>query len=185
MLTADKWREFAATLPPEQRVQARELNHAYGASFLTKDAFFEAIRELTGKLPADNDSLPDGGMSTKNKPLLAYIAELKQSYKIGLLSNVASNWIRDHFLTSQEQKLFDAYILSYEVRMTKPDPRIFHLAAERLGVELGECLLVDDVERYGEAAKQVGMHFVHYQDFVQARAAIEHLLAAEHGPDKL
>jgi putative hydrolase of the HAD superfamily len=93
----------------------------------------------------DNESLL-GNEIVKNDVLLDYIRELKKSYKIGMLSNVANNWIRDYFLTEDEQALFDEMIMSFEVGMTKPDPRIFLLACDRLRVGPHEAVLVDDVE---------------------------------------
>lgn len=178
VLTADKWREFTATLQDEQREQAHELNRAYGGGFISKSEFLKAVEGLTGRIPQDIDDMLDNE-TAKNTELLAYIAELKPNYKIGLLSNIASNWIRDHFLSQEEQNLFDDFVFSYEVRMTKPDRRMFNLAAERLGVRPEECILIDDVERYCEAAKELGMYFVQYQDFAQAKSGIEKILASQ------
>jgi HAD superfamily hydrolase (TIGR01509 family) len=176
VLTTDKWREFTATLPPEQRDQARELNRAYGGAFIDKTEFLQAIYTLTGKLPEDIEETLDHNM-LKNKQLLRLIAELRPAYKIGLLSNVASNWIRDQFLTADEQKLFDDFVFSYEQKMTKPDARLFELAAQRLGVPVTDCVLVDDVERYCSAAGDLGMQAVLYRNFPQARADLMQLLA--------
>lgn len=176
VLTTDKWREFTATLPTGQREQTRELNRAYGGAFISKAEFLKAIYDLTGKLPEDiEDNLTNG--SFKNTELLELIAALKSSYKIGLLSNVASNWIRDQFLTIHEQKLFDDFVFSYEQKMTKPDARMFEMAAERLGVSVSDCVLVDDVERYCTAANDLGMQTVLYQNFSQTKNDLQRLLA--------
>lgn len=178
VLTTDRWKEFVATLPEAQCQEARELNRAYGGAHITKDDFRAAIHELTGRQPTDIDQLLDHETTTsKNTQLLDLISQLKSKYKIGLLSNVGSNWIRDRFLTADEQRLFNDFTLSYEVRMTKPDPRIFQLAAKRLEVPIESCLLVDDVEYYGEIASQLGMKFVLYQDFAQTKRDLEKLLA--------
>jgi putative hydrolase of the HAD superfamily len=58
---------------------------------------------------------------------------------------------------------FDASVFSCEVGISKPDPRIYEIACERLGVEPGECLFVGDgandelpgAERVGMAAVQL------------------------------
>jgi len=176
VLTTDSWKEFVGTLPMEKRHEARDLNHAFGSAAIDKAQFLKAIVELTGRQPEDIDSMLDNEMY-KNTELLDYIAQLKPKYKIGLLSNVASNWIRDRFLTPEEQALFDEFILSYEVGLTKPDKEIYKLSAECLGTEISECLLVDDVEYYGQAAQELGMKFVLYKNFGQAKAEIEAALA--------
>ncbi len=176
VLTADRWKEFVLTLPEAQRQPARELNRAYGSASLSKVEFLESVQQLTGKQPTDIDQLLDNE-STKNNDLLKLIASFKPRYKISLLSNVGSNWIRDRFLTLEEQHLFDDFTFSYQVRMTKPDPRMFELAAERLGVPVKDCVLVDDVEYYGDVARQLGMQFVLYQNFDQARTDLARILA--------
>jgi len=108
--------------------------------------------------------------------LITYIGSLKPDYKIGLLSNIASNWIRENLLTETEQLLFDQMIMSYEVKMTKPDPRIYHLSTERLGVDIQDCVFVDDIEHYCEAARQEGMQAVVYQNFEQMKAELAKIL---------
>lgn len=177
VLTADTWREFAATLPEAKRREASELNRQYGAAYLSKKDFLAALKTLTGKLPRDIDELLEHEI-TKNDALLEYIAKLKKTYKIGLLSNVGNNWIRNNFLSDKEQQLFDEFILSYEAKVVKPDPRIFKIAAERLGVEVKNCIMIDDVEYYCDIADSLGMKSVIYHDFVQAKAQIEDILAA-------
>ena len=178
VLTADTWREFVATLPEAKRREASELNRQYGAAYLSKSDFLSALKSLTGMLPQDIDELL-GHEITKNDALLEYIATLNKTYKIGLLSNVGNNWIRSNFLNAEEQLLFDEYILSYEVRVAKPDPQIFELAAERLGVKTSECIMVDDVEYFCGIADSLGMKSVIYHDFVQTKAQIDELLAAD------
>lgn len=175
VLTTDSWREFVAALPAAQRQRASDLNRAYGAAFIDKTEFLKSIKDLTGKKPTDIDKLLDEE-AYKNTELLEYIAALKPNYKISLLSNVASSWVRDKFLTPEERALFDDFLFSYEVRMAKPDPRIFRLAAERLGVLPAECVLVDDVESYCAVARELGMSIVLYKNFPQTKAELNKLL---------
>lgn len=175
VLTTDKWKEFVAALPPAQRTPASELNRAYGGAHITKEEFLQAIRDLTGKSPTDIDKTLDSD-TVKNTELLDYIVTLKPAFKICLLSNVASNWIRERFLTPAEQSLFDCFIFSYEVRLTKPDPQIFILAAERMEVEPKDCILVDDIERYCTVAEELGMKTVVYRDLAQTKADINRLI---------
>ena len=63
--------------------------------------------------------------------------------KIGLISNCLADtsklWPSTPFAP-----LFDTIVLSYEVGMMKPDPRIYRLACERLGVEPSDCLFIGD-----------------------------------------
>lgn len=175
VLTTDKWRDFVADLPHEQQESARSLNRAYGAAIIDEQAFLAQLEELTGFVPQQVHDLLDNE-DTKNTKLLGYIGELAQDYSIGLLSNVASNWIRSTLLTEAEQTYFDDMVFSYEVGMTKPDPRIYRLACQRLGVKPEDTVFIDDIPSYCEAAKQQGMQAIVYEDFASLKAQLETLL---------
>jgi putative hydrolase of the HAD superfamily len=177
VLTTDSWRAFVDSLPPDADIsRARELNHQYDAGLLNRQEFLVQIHELTGRTPVEVEKLLDSEVS-KNTALLEYIRTLKPRYAIGLLSNIASDWITRSFLTTEEQELFDEMILSYEVGMTKPDPRIFMLACERLRVGPHETVLVDDIESYCEAAAHEGLQTIVYRDFQQLKRELDDLLA--------
>lgn len=176
VLTADSWHEFRMSLPKEQQGPASDLNHQYGAGLIGKQEFLSAISEVTGKTEEFISGLIDNEDS-KNTVLLNYIAtKLKHHYKIGILSNVASNWIRDYFLTPDEQKLFDVMVFSFEEGTTKPDPRIYEMAADRLGVAPKECVYIDDIDRYAAAAENVGMKAITYKNFPQLNEELNEIL---------
>lgn len=176
VLTADPWHAFRLSLPKEQQREATDLMHQYSGGFIDQAGFVGQVAAITGQNPQDIEILLNDGKS-KNLPLLNYIGELKQKgYKIGLLSNIANNWIRDSFLTPDEQALFDEMIFSYEVGMTKPDARMFSLACERLGVEPEEAVMVDDIDSYCQAAKGEGLQAIVYENFTQFSGAIDSIL---------
>jgi putative hydrolase of the HAD superfamily len=176
VLTTDTWRAFLDSFPDgTDTSSARELNRQYDAGLITEQQFLEQVQAATGQLPKQVEDMASGDV-LKNTALIRYISELKANYKIGLLSNIATNWIRDSFLTADEQAFFDDMVFSHDVGMTKPDPRIFRLACQRLGVELNEAVLVDDVESYVLSAKVIGMEGVVYGDFSQCKHDLERLL---------
>lgn len=177
VLTTDTWRAFLDSLPETiDREPARQLNKAYDAGMIDKETFLEQVKEVTGRVPKQIESMLATEV-VKNTALLAYIKELKADYQIGLLSNVATPWITDSFLTPEEQALFDAMVFSFEVGMTKPDPRIFLLACERLRVAPKEAVLVDDIDRYCEAAKDEGLQAVVYHDLTQLKQDLNGILS--------
>lgn len=180
VLTADKWHEFVLGLPVQLREQADQLNRAYDAGLITLGEFLQHVQELTGHEPADITARLDV-QSGKNTQLLSYIATLKAKYQIGMLSNIGTNWIRDEFLTEAEQALFDDMVFSFQVHLSKPDPRIFEVAAQRLGVNPGACVLIDDVQQYCNVAKDLGMQAVVYNNFTQMQTELEKILASQPG----
>lgn len=177
VLTEDAWRAFCRTLPRgEVLAKAKELNRQYDSALITMEQFVEQIHEVTGqKIALVEDSI-NNPEPHKNLELLSYIEKLKSKYKIGLISNVGTNWIRDYFLSADEQKLFDSMIMSFEVGVTKPEPEIYKMAAEKLGVSPNHCAFVDDIPRYVEAAEAVGMSGVVYDDFDHFKTDLEKIL---------
>lgn len=79
------------------------------------------------------------------------------------------------------EDLVDEIIYSHECGMSKPDPGIYALACERLGVEPAQMVFLDDSEPCVEGARRAGIHAVLYQDNGQAVSDIEDLLAAAGG----
>ena len=175
VLTGDHWKEFVASLPPEQVEEARALNRAYDANILSKNEFLSAIESLTGNPPSYVESLLDKELS-KNSNLLSYITMLKNDYKIGLLSNIASDWVTAKFLSEDEQRLFDAMVFSYEIGASKPDTRAYKAICDKLEVDYADCVFVDDSEGYCIAARELGMQAILYKDFEQMKAELDKIL---------
>lgn len=79
--------------------------------------------------------------------------------KIAILSNVIQplvDYLRQHKMYDG----FDPLILSCEVGCAKPDPKIYQIAADRLGLKPEECIFVDDQERFLAPAKKLGMRTI-------------------------
>ena len=83
--------------------------------------------------------------------------------RVGLLSNCSSD-VPAVFAETALAPLLDDAVFSCSVALAKPDERIFHLAAKRLGVPPDRCLLVDDREENLEAARRVGMDVAPAED---------------------
>lgn len=76
--------------------------------------------------------------------------------KLGLLSNANRGWT-ERFRARGVADLFDDVVVSADVGLAKPDPAIFRLAAERLGVVPEACLMIDDQEQHVEGARAAGL----------------------------
>lgn len=89
---------------------------------------------------------------------------LRKLKSMGLGTAIISNCSSEEVKVLKESeiyKYFDEVILSYEVRMKKPDACIYEEAAKRLGIDLTECVFVGDGGSNELAgAKAVGMKAV-------------------------
>lgn len=82
----------------------------------------------------------------------------KQGYSLYYLSNFPLDTFEiiknDYFFF----RYFDGGIISSEVKLTKPDVKIFKFMLDKFSLEPGECLYVDDLEENVRSAKSVGMN---------------------------
>ncbi len=108
--------------------------------------------------------------------LVNYVRTLHKAYKTALLSNstsdlrqrIAEKW---HF-----EDAFDLMVISAEVGVAKPEPKIFRLALDKLGVPASEAAFVDDFQRNVEAARQVGMNAIRFESPQQVCEELGRLL---------
>ena len=114
----------------------------------------------------------------KNQTLLDYILQLKQSYKIGLLSNISPSGLEARFSKDELAGHFDAIAASGVIGYAKPEPQAYEIVAEMLGARLEECVMVDDREDYCNGARAVGMQAIQYIGFDQLKTDLAKLLQA-------
>lgn len=113
--------------------------------------------------------------SEKNDELLNFILEKRDQYKTAMLSNVSAV-IWNYYTPEQMEKYFDEVVLSYQEAIAKPDPRIYRLVCERLGVEPSECVFADDNEVNVDAANKIGMHGIVFTSNGDYFAKLEEIL---------
>lgn len=107
-------------------------------------------------------------------PMLALVDELRESYKIGLLSNTSVEYtsaVKDRGFWAH----FDDAVFSYKVGLRKPDPAIYRLAAERLGFPPEQLVFVDDLPANIEGAREVGMRGIVFENIGQLKEALKEL----------
>ncbi len=78
-------------------------------------------------------------------------------------------------LLGSEMAMFKALVLSFQVGAAKPEPEIFLEAARRLGVNPQQCVYVDDVEEYVEAAEKLGMRGIRFTSAQQLETDLKKL----------
>jgi putative hydrolase of the HAD superfamily len=119
-----------------------------------------------------------GGLAP-NEPMIALMAALRaEGYRMALLTNNVREWEPRWRAMAPVDDIFDVVVDSAFVGMRKPDPAIYRLTVERLGVPAAKCLFVDDLERNCEAACAAGMQAVHYRSPEQAIAEVRAALGA-------
>ncbi len=95
--------------------------------------------------------------------------------RTGLISNSWGLGIYDRAPTD----LFDVAVISGEVGLHKPQPEIYLLACERLEVEPGDAVFVDDLRENCAGAEAVGMTAILHRDPGKTVPELERLLGVE------
>ena len=177
VLATDGWlpfkqKYFADDAAKHER--ATELNHLVDAGLIAYQDFVTEIAALAAVTPGEVDHMMKGAVPDER--VFTYIrSALKSNYKIGLLSNIAEDWLRRMF-SDEDIELFDARALSFETGFTKPAPEAYEIIAERIGVAPENCVFIDDQERNVTAAREQGMQGIWYQNYESGIAELEQLL---------
>ena len=114
--------------------------------------------------------------------LVRFLQSLRPRYKIGILSNAWSDARTFHNARFKFDTWVDAAVYSAEVKLLKPDPRIYQLALAQLKLPAAACVFVDDKLANVQAAQALGMLGVWYQDTRQTIKDIQACLD-EHAAD--
>lgn len=114
-----------------------------------------------------------GGLEPDEEMIAAVRGARERGILTGLISNSWGLGIYERAPTD----LFDEAVISGEVGMHKPQPEIYLLACERLGVEPGEAIFVDDLRENCVGAEAVGMTAILHRSTPDTVAEIERRLA--------
>ena len=122
---------------------------------LTAEEFSEKFAPLLG-VSADNLVERLFGGISPDEPMLDAVRRSRQAgIKTGLISNSWGDGLA--YDPALMEELFDAVVISGDVGLHKPQPEIFYLGAERIGVAPEECVFVDDLRENCAGAEAVGM----------------------------
>jgi putative hydrolase of the HAD superfamily len=146
---------------------------------LGEDRFGERFGALLELAPARRAGLVDrmfGHIREEPAMTEALRRARAQGVRTGLISNSmgAGRYDRSTF-----PELFDGVVISGEVGMHKPQPEIFHLGCERVGLAPSECVFVDDLRENCEGAEAVGMTAVLHRGPPGTLQRLEDLLGVE------
>jgi epoxide hydrolase-like predicted phosphatase len=111
--------------------------------------------------------------------MLAYIRKLHQNYTSLLLTNFPSHLHEFLETVWYIEGAFDAIIASCDVKLLKPDPRMYQYALEKAGCEAAEAVFIDDREINVAGARSIGMHAILYRDRQQIMHDLDHFLLQE------
>jgi len=141
-----------------------ELIRRFDGGAVTPAAFHARVMEIAGAdIPYGEFYEIYNDIFSLNRPAVDVLARVKAAgYGALLLSNTDPErfaFVRRRF---PEIMFFDHYVLSYELKLLKPDPAIYLEAARRAGCVPSECVFIDDMEDNVKGAVEAGLAGVVY-----------------------
>lgn len=116
----------------------------------------------------------------RNERTLEWMKSLKaRGFKIGILTNMAPKFAREHFrpVFADFIALADAMVISGEEGLVKPQREIYDLLRERIGLQAAELCFVDDLEKNVAAAKAAGWNAIRFVSNDQVASDFERMIA--------
>lgn len=144
----------------------------------------EFVAHLAPALAVDPDRLLERMLADlRDEPVVVdAVQRLRQAgIRVCVLSNSWGTVPFNPYAPFELEKNYDATVISHEVGLRKPDVEIFALAVDKLGLEFDQCVFVDDVARYLETARSLGMGVVHATDPTHTAAALVDLFGMAEG----
>lgn len=147
---------------PVHAVELDNLTRQLDYGYMDKDEYCKQAGLIVGVSPDEIESILKSE-HTLNHPLISYIEkDLTPHYKIAMISNIGRGWIQNMFDDHLLNDVFEVVVQSGDEGVTKPHPQIFELAAERLGCEPAQCIIVDDLPENIAGADAAGMRGIVY-----------------------
>ena len=92
-----------------------------------------------------------------NQDMVRLIETLGAKYRIALLSNAQSDYLRKVFDREELDRLFSTKVVSGDIRITKPSCEIFEYLLEKMKIAASEAIFIDDNQKNVDAAISVGL----------------------------
>lgn len=109
-----------------------------------------------------------------------WIIELKEKgYHVYLLSNYAKTAFEAAKDTLQFYPFVDGEVISYQVKMIKPDARIYQILLEKYSLKAEECVFLDDRPENIEGAKKLGFYGIVFTSKEEAEVKLEEIIKTQ------
>ncbi len=178
------------TPTPDKIVFTKEHHHKFGYTeselmdILYKNWDQAAINQISSDdywsllakdLKTDANKLKDSIIKTFpiDTRMVNLLKILKGNYTLVMMSNQIEDWLESEIDKNNLRNLFDHFLNSYQVKIQKPDTKIFDLALKQTNSKPVETLFIDDSEKNIIAAKNLGIKTIQFRNFEQFYKELE------------
>jgi epoxide hydrolase-like predicted phosphatase len=146
---------------------------------VTEAAFFAALEDELSAAAGDAVALDGFGERyfqhlKPNERMIEYMRELRgRGYRMAICTNNIREWEARWRAMLPVDEIFDVVVDSAFVGSRKPEPRIYEITLERLGVSPAATVFIDDIEVNCEGARELGITAVRFRSTEQAIEDVE------------
>ena len=138
------------------------------------ELFCENDPEIAGEIRQALDDFH--GLVTPYEYAVDWVKELKaKGYQVLVLSNFSDKALKECWHALDFLPYTDGGILSFQDKLIKPMPEIYHLILDRYHLTPGECVFMDDTQPNVDAARAIGIHAFRFENQAQAREELKKL----------
>jgi epoxide hydrolase-like predicted phosphatase len=140
----------------------------------------EFARRIGGRLGIDRIENFIDRLFARMAPDGEMVAAVKRARAAGVRTGLVSNSLGSgRYDREAFPELFDGVVISGEVGLHKPQPEIFRLGAESIGLLPEECVFVDDLRENCDGAEALGMTAILHRGAESTLPQLERLLGVE------
>ena len=110
---------------------------------------------------------------------VSILYNLKEKFNLYGLTNWSAETITIAYEKFPFFKEFSGIVVSGTEKMVKPDPRIYHLLLDRYNIKAANTIFIDDNISNIEAAREIGLQVIHFENPVQLKSELSTILGRE------
>lgn len=149
--------------PPAQATEIKaDIVHAADVGQISQSAMFAQLAELAG-VTAERAETEWNNEVRIDNDLVDLLRVVQGSYKLGLLTNSPSPFVRGILLHHELTGLFRAIVVSSEIGAAKPQPEPYERVLHELSIAANAAVFIDDNPVNVAAAAKIGMKGVLYR----------------------
>ncbi|OGS21781.1 MAG: hypothetical protein A2252_06545 [Elusimicrobia bacterium RIFOXYA2_FULL_39_19] len=146
---------------------AKFINQFEKGKISEKEFYRRVCRKLGITVSFDKFKMLFSDIFTPNPSLHKVIRKLKGKYRLCIFSNTDKTHYDYLYKKYPFMRTFDSYYLSYKIGAMKPELKMFRTLLKKEKVKPQECVYIDDIAKYTDAAKKLGINTFQYKSTSQ------------------
>ena len=154
----ESWQKKYIDFSQASKKEIQKMDVKIDVEDITLEEYYQFLSNISGEKPEliEKEIIQEYMLNNQTYQLIMLLR--KKGIKTGIISNFPKQWFYKLFEKFQLKSVFDTVIVSSDIRVVKPDSKIFQEALTRLKLEANEVVFTDDRTEMAAAASKLGLH---------------------------